>query len=101
MSNSFLDRIARRPLLADGGMGTLLHEHGVTFEHSFDGLNLENRELVEGIHRKYIVAGAELIETNTFGANRYRLGKFGLEDKVDRINLEGVKLARNARGTER
>ena len=100
MSSSFLDRIAERPLLADGGMGTLLHEHGVTFEQSFDGLNLDRGELVEGIHREYIVAGAELIETNTFGANRYRLAKFGLEDKVDRINLEGVKLARNAREIE-
>lgn len=100
MKNSFLERIGKGPLLADGGMGTLLHELGVSFEHSFDGLNLDRRELVEGIHRKYIVAGAELIETNTFGANRHRLGKFGLEDKVDRINLEGVKIARNAREIE-
>jgi homocysteine S-methyltransferase len=84
-------------LLGDGAMGTQLHARGVSFERSFDELNLTEPRIVEEIHRAYIAAGAELIETNTFGANRFKLARHGLEHKVREINLRAVKLAREAR----
>ena len=85
-----------RPLLADGAMGTLIHARGVSFEHCFDELNLTNPELILGIHRDYIAAGAQIIYANTFGANRYKLAEHGLEGKVAEINKAGVALARQA-----
>lgn len=100
MTRSFLERLKTAPLLADGGMGTLLHSRGISFDHSFDGQNLDHPDLVREIHRHYIASGAELIETNTFGANFYRLAKFGLEEHVRDINLRGAKLARDAREIE-
>jgi methionine synthase I (cobalamin-dependent)/5,10-methylenetetrahydrofolate reductase len=83
-----------QPILADGAMGTLLHERGVDFKQCFDQLNLTNPTLVAGIHRDYIVAGAQIILTNTFGANRFKLARHGLENKLVEINTAGVKLAR-------
>jgi methionine synthase I (cobalamin-dependent)/5,10-methylenetetrahydrofolate reductase len=100
MTQSFLERLRAAPLLADGGMGTVLHARGISFDHSFDGQNLDHPDLVREIHRHYIAAGAELIETNTFGANYHRLAKFGLEERVRDINLRGAKLARDAREIE-
>lgn len=100
MTRSFLERLSASPMLADGGMGTLLHARGVSFDHSFDGQNLDHPDLVREIHRHYIAAGAELIETNTFGGNYHRLAKFGLEEHVRDINLRGAKLARDAREIE-
>ena len=78
-------------------MGTQLHARGVSFERSFDELNLTEPKIVEEIHRAYISAGAELIETNTFGANRIKLARHGLEGRVRDINFRAVKLAREAR----
>ena len=78
-------------------MGTQLHAHGVSFERSFDELNLTQPKVVEEIHRAYISAGAELIETNTFGANRIKLTRHGLDGRVRDINFRAVKLAREAR----
>src|SRR5216683_5660004 len=95
--NPFLSRLARGPLLGDGAMGTQLHLHGIPFERCFDELNLTEPHIVEEIHREYIRVGAELIETNTFGANRIKLARHGLEAKVRDINLRAVKLARGAR----
>ncbi len=98
MPNSpFLDRIAQGPLLADGAMGTLLFERGIPYERSFDELNVSDPALVEGVHREYLAAGAELVETNTFGANRIRLAAHGLEDRSRLIARQGVKVARAAR----
>ena len=97
ISNPFLDRLKRGPILADGAMGTLLYARGVSFERCFDELNLSNPALVLEIHGEYIRAGAEIIETNTFGANRFKLADHDLADKVRDINLRGVKLAREAR----
>lgn len=82
------------PLLADGAMGTLLHARGVEPTRCFDELNLTDPERVAEIHRQYIETGAQILLTNTFGANRYKLQKHGLEDKLADINRAGVELAR-------
>ncbi len=81
-------------LLSDGAMGTMLHTRGVSFEKCFDELNLTNPDAVGNIHREYIEAGADIVQTNTFGANRFKLGKHGLEGKLIDINRSGVELAR-------
>ena len=96
MSNDFIERLQRGPLLCDGAMGTQLHAHGITFDHSLDGLNLTQPEIVLTVHRGYVEAGADLLETNTVGGNRFRLLEHDLEDKVAEINRTGVRLARKA-----
>jgi len=85
---------AEGPLLTDGAMGTVLHERGVPFGTFFDELNLSQPALVGEIHRAYIEAGAQIILTNTFGANPYKLATHGLQDKLAEINRAGVDLAR-------
>ena len=97
MRAPLLDRLAQGPLLADGAMGTLLYERGVPFGHCFDQADLSNPGLVEAIHRDYLAAGAELIETNTFGANHLRLLPYGLEQEVRVIARQGARVARAAR----
>ena len=97
MRSPFLERLERGVLLGDGAMGSQLYARGVSYERCFDELNLTEPSLVQRVHREYIRAGAELIETNTFGANRYKLAPFGLEDRVRDINFRAVKLAREAR----
>jgi methionine synthase I (cobalamin-dependent)/5,10-methylenetetrahydrofolate reductase len=97
MRAPLLDRLAQGPLLADGAMGTLLYERGIPFGHCFDQANLTNPGLVEAIHRDYLAAGAELIETNTFGANHVRLLAYGLEDEARVIARQGARVARAAR----
>jgi homocysteine S-methyltransferase len=94
--SQFLERVARAPLLFDGAMGTMLHSRGIGLDRCFDELNLTDPDLVAGVHRAYIEAGAQAIETNTFGANRFKLSEFGLEDQVAEINRAGVELARRA-----
>ncbi len=96
MPDTFLARLAQTPLLCDGATGTLLYAHGAAFEQSFDALNLEQPALVQELHKEYLRAGAEVIETNTFGANRFKLNEHGLENRVAEINAAGVKLARAA-----
>lgn len=100
MSHPFLERLHSGPLLADGGMGTMLYRRGISFERCFDELNLSEPGIVLGIHQDYLRAGARLIETNTFGGNRARLATHGLEHKVRDINFFGAKLAREAREIE-
>src|SRR5215510_11624646 len=94
MMNKFLDLLSSQTILADGAMGTMLHAHGVGFDKCFDELNITNPSAVAEIHREYIEAGAQLIITNTFGANRFKLGKHGLQDEVLEINKAGVDLAK-------
>jgi homocysteine S-methyltransferase len=94
MSNKFLDLLDSQTLLADGAMGTMLHARGIGFDKCFDELNIMNPSAVAEIHREYIEAGAQLIITNTFGANRFKLSKHGLEDDVKEINFKGVELAK-------
>ncbi|HKJ26083.1 MAG TPA: bifunctional homocysteine S-methyltransferase/methylenetetrahydrofolate reductase, partial [Anaerolineales bacterium] len=78
----------------DGAMGTMLHSRGESFERCLDELNLSNPGLVAEVHRAYIEAGAQVILTNTFGANRFKLGEHGLEDQLEEINCAGVQLAK-------
>jgi len=96
--NKFLSLLQTSPasLLADGAMGTLLHARGTPFNQCFDELNLSNPAAVTGIHTEYLEAGAQILLTNTFGANRFKLAKHGLQDKLDMINRLGVELARKA-----
>jgi len=93
--HAFLDQLdqIQRPILSDGAMGTMLHAHGSSFEKCFDQLNMTHPEDVADIHRAYIDAGAEIVLTNTFGANRYKLSDHGLQDNVVEINRAGVELA--------
>ncbi len=92
--NAFLSLLeSGRPVLSDGAMGTVLHARGEQFE-DFDLLNINKPGLVAEIHREYIEAGSQVIQTNTFGANRYKLARHGMENEVERINTAGVELAR-------
>jgi homocysteine S-methyltransferase len=81
-------------VLCDGAMGTMLYARGVFINRCYDELNLSQPEMVRAIHSEYLQAGAQVVETNTFGANAYRLEHYGLRDKVHDINVAGVKLAR-------
>ena len=81
-------------VLCDGAMGTMLYARGIFINRCYDELNLSQPDLIREVHAEYLQAGAEVIETNTFGANRFRLEHFGFQDKVHEINTAGVKLAR-------
>ena len=94
MSQDFLQLLDNTTLLADGAMGTMLNARGVSFEKCFDELNLTNPAVVAEVHREYIEAGSQIILTNTFSANRYKLEKFGLQNQIAAINTAGVELAR-------
>ncbi|HZY44106.1 MAG TPA: bifunctional homocysteine S-methyltransferase/methylenetetrahydrofolate reductase [Anaerolineae bacterium] len=101
MNTEFLARLKSGPILCDGAMGTQIYARGISFEHCFDELNLSQPEAILDIHRRYIEAGAEIIETNTFGGNRFRLIEHGLDNKIAEINQAGVKLARQAANESR
>jgi len=90
----FRRRVGERPYLLDGAMGTQLLAKGVSPEQNLDGVNLSDPALVAEIHRAYIDAGADIIETNTFGANRYKLAEHGLADRLAEINQTAVTIAR-------
>ena len=93
--NPFLSLLSTgRPILSDGAMGTILHQRGISFDECFDALNISQPALVGETHRAYIEAGSQIIQTNTFGANRFKLARHGLESQVERINAAGVELAR-------
>jgi methionine synthase I (cobalamin-dependent)/5,10-methylenetetrahydrofolate reductase len=92
----FRGDLDRRALVADGAMGTMLYAQGVFINRCYDELNLSAPALVKEIHSQYVLAGAEILETNTFGANRMRLAGYGLRDRVQEINVAGVRLAREA-----
>jgi methionine synthase I (cobalamin-dependent)/5,10-methylenetetrahydrofolate reductase len=93
----FRERIQRGPILCDGAMGTQLYSRGVAYDRCFEELNLTHPELIKTIHLEYVQAGAEIIETNTFGANRYRLAEHRMEEQVTQINRAAAKLARDVR----
>jgi methionine synthase I (cobalamin-dependent)/5,10-methylenetetrahydrofolate reductase len=96
MAADFLSRIKQSPVLCDGAMGTLLYAKGIFINRSYDELNLSQPDLIRGVHRDYLQAGAEIIETNTFGANSFRLARHSIADKVCDINRSGARLAREA-----
>jgi len=96
MASDFLARIKQSPVLCDGAMGTLLYAKGIFINRSYDELNLSQPDLIRGIHHEYLQAGAEIIETNTFGGNSFRLARHSLADKVNDVNRAGVRLAREA-----
>jgi homocysteine S-methyltransferase len=97
MPHAFSRRLADAPLLCDGATGTLLYARGVALDACFDVLNLNEPKLVQSVHADYIAAGADAIETNTFGANRFKLAAYGLGADVRAINLRGARLARDVR----
>jgi homocysteine S-methyltransferase len=96
MAADLLERLKKAPVLCDGAMGTLLYSKGVFINRCYDELNLSQPDLIRGIHHEYLQAGAEVIETNTFGGNSFRLERHGMENKVRDINLAGARLARDA-----
>src|ERR1700751_2730233 len=96
MASDFLSRLSKSPVLCDGAMGTLLYASGIFINRSYDELNLSQPDLIHSVHQGYLHAGAEIIETNTFGANNFRLGRHSLADKVREVNLAGARLARDA-----
>lgn len=101
MAEDFLTRLSRGPVLCDGAMGTLIYAKGIFINRCYDELNLSQPDLIRDVHQEYVAAGAEIIETNTFGANSFRLARHGFADRVREINREGVRLAREAcRGGE-
>ena len=96
MATEFLQRLKDAPLLCDGAMGSVLYAKGIFINRCYDELNLSQPDLIRGIHLEYLHAGADVIETNTFGSTSFRLLNYGFADKVRAINLAGVKLAREA-----
>jgi methionine synthase / methylenetetrahydrofolate reductase(NADPH) len=91
-----LERMKSGPVLGDGAMGTMLYAQGIFINRCYDELNLAQADNIENIHRDYIAAGAELIETNTFTANKILLAEHGLENKTKQINIRGAEIARAA-----
>src|SRR4030095_2255365 len=98
MKQDFAAALAERIVVFDGATGTRLYDLGVFLNKCFDELNLSNAALVENFHRSYAPAGADVVETNTFGANRLKLDRHGLGDQVAAVNREGASIARRAAG---
>jgi len=96
MADDFIARLQKAPILCDGAMGTLLYSKGVFINRCYDELNLSQPDLIRGIHHEYLQAGAEIIETNTFGGNAFRLARHSLADRVTDISLAGARIARDA-----
>ena len=96
MLKPFLEALDDRVLVCDGAMGTMLYAKGVFINKSFDALNVTQPDLVAEVHQEYVRAGADIIETNTFGANRIKLGSFGIADQLHAINEQGARIARHA-----
>src|ERR671912_343805 len=86
----------KRVHVLDGAMGTVLYSRGVFVNVCYDELSLARPELVQTVHREYVSAGAEVIETNTFGANPAKLSSYGLDDRTEELNREAARLARRA-----
>jgi homocysteine S-methyltransferase len=100
MREPFLETIEERPVVGDGAMGTMLYAKGIALTRCFDELNLSLPQLVKEVHLGYVKAGAEVLETNTFGASRWRLARHNQAEKVREINLAGARLAREVAGED-
>ena len=96
MPRNFRERLQQAPILCDGAMGTLLYSKGIFINRCYDELNLSQPELIRGVHHEYLQAGAEIIETNTFGGNSFRLARHSLAGQVAEINRAGARVAREA-----
>src|SRR5271156_2330492 len=96
MAQNFIERLKQSPVLCDGAMGTLLYAKGIFINRCYDELNLSQPELIRAVHHDYLQAGAEIIETNTFGGNSFRLARHSMSDRVRDINLAGAHVAREA-----
>jgi homocysteine S-methyltransferase len=96
MATDLLTRLQKGAVLCDGAMGTLLYSKGIFINRCYDELNISQPDLIRSIHHDYLQAGAEIVETNTFGANSFRLGKHGCVDRLADINRMGARLAREA-----
>jgi len=96
----FEEYLKNNLVLLDGAMGSLIYEKGVFIDKCYDELNLSRPELIGSIHEEYVAAGSTVIETNTYGANRFKLKSHNLLDQMKEINLKGVALARKAAGDE-
>ena len=96
MPQNLIERLKHSPVLCDGAMGTLLYAKGIFINRCYDELNLSQPELIRSVHHDYLQAGAEIVETNTFGANSFRLARHSLADRVREINLAGAHVAREA-----
>jgi homocysteine S-methyltransferase len=96
----FLEALRESPLVFDGAMGTMLYERGQLYTQNFDALCLTRDDLVRSVHQAYLAAGAQVLQTNTFGANRYRLAAHNLEGQIEAINRAGVRIAREAGGSK-
>ena len=94
----FRERLKNQVMVVDGAMGTMLYSRGVYINQCFEFLNIMRPHMVQQVHREYVMAGAEIIETNTFGANEVKLSGYGLTDRVREINMQGVRLAREIAG---
>jgi len=99
MPENLIERLTRAPLVADGAMGTVLYDKGVYINKCYDEVNLSAPDLVRDVHRAYVQAGSELIQTNTFGANAVKLAAHGLAEKTGEINRVAAQIAREEAGT--
>ena len=97
---NILERISQHPLIFDGAMGTIIYSKGVFINTCYEHLCVTNPKLISGIHETYVAAGADVIETNSYGANRIKLQAHGLADQLEAINRAAVRLARTAGGEE-
>lgn len=98
MKRDFREMLADGVVLFDGAMGTMLYQRGVFINRCFDEVNISSPDMIREIHLEYISAGADVIETNTFGANIYKLKHFGIEDRMEEINIEGARIASETAG---
>jgi len=97
---NFLKELKNRVILFDGATGTMLYNRGVFINQCFDQINLTNPRLMKEIHTDYANAGADVLQTNTFGANQFKLAQHGLSDSLEEINYQGAKLARDVAGNQ-
>src|SRR3982074_3255999 len=95
-AGNFLERLTKAPVLCDGAMGTLLYSKGIFINQCYDEMNVSQPEVIRGIHHEYLQAGAEIVETNTFGGNSFRLARHSMADRGREINLGGTRVAREA-----
>ncbi|MCP4546995.1 MAG: bifunctional homocysteine S-methyltransferase/methylenetetrahydrofolate reductase [bacterium] len=100
MRNDFLASLKQGVLVCDGAMGSVLYKRGVHLGRCFDALNVEDPDMVRHVHKEYLEAGARIIQTNTFGGNAFKLGRFQMAERLDEINQRGAELAREMAGDD-